>query len=353
MHLLTKSLYFFLACILLTGSLASCTPSPEKAAHKAQFMAMGTLVDIAIWGSDDQADQAINDVMRIMNNINKTWHAWQPSALTQLNKNLQTSETAIVSRQLLPLLKQAKLLSQKSQGYFEPNIGALSQLWGFQQDSAPSGPPPSPTEINALLERTPSISTLVFSDDTVTRTNAHIQLDLGAIAKGYAVDLGIQRLKELGIKNAIINAGGDLRAIGAHGKRAWRIGVRDPRPSQQGGILASIDTQNDESVFTSGDYERYFIYENKRYHHILNPKTGYPSKDFTSVTVIHNNATEADAIATALMVAGKAHWQEVARSMQSKNILLIDTEDRIILTPAMKERVHFLKETSSIEIITP
>ena len=106
-------------------------------------------------------------------------------------------------------------------------------------------------------------------------------------------------------------------------------------------MLASLEVQGDESVFTSGDYERYYEYQGKRYHHILDPRTGYPSQGATSVTVIHDNGAEADAAATALMVAGPKDWYEVARHMGIKYVMLVDDEGVVHMNPAMAARVHF------------
>ena len=132
-------------------------------------------------------------------------------------------------------------------------------------------------------------------------TNSAVSLNFGAFAKGYGIALEIKKLQALGIKNAVINAGGDLSVIGQHGDRAWNIGIRHPRNDT---LLASVKVADNESVFTSGDYERVYYHDNKRFHHILDPRTGYPTQDAQSVTVIHSDAGRADAAATALFVAG-------------------------------------------------
>ena len=177
---------------------------------------------------------------------------------------------------------------------------------------------------------------------TIHSRNPDVMLNFGAIAKGYAIDKSIERLKELNINNAIINAGGDLHAIGTHGDRPWAIGIRNPRKE---GIIASLKIQNDESVFTSGDYERYFEFNGKRYHHIIDPRTGYPSAGTTSVTVIHSDSSIADAASTALFIAGKDHWYAIAKEIGIKYVMLIDSEGNAYMNPAMKARIHFESET--------
>ena len=161
---------------------------------------------------------------------------------------------------------------------------------------------------------------------------------MGAFAKGYAIDLAIAYLRSWGIENTGINAGGDLRVIGQHGDRPWRIGIRHPR---EDGVISWLDAEANESIFTSGDYERFYIHAGKRYHHILDPRTGYPAKGTASVTVIHDNAGIADAAATALFIAGPDRWWDIARSMGIHYVMLIDTRGNIHMNPAMAERINF------------
>ena len=177
--------------------------------------------------------------------------------------------------------------------------------------------------------------------------NPAVSLNFGAFAKGYAIALQIEGLKKLGIDNAVINAGGDLSVIGKHGERPWNIGIRHPRLDQ---ILASIEVKDGESVFTSGDYERSYRYQGRRYHHILDPDTGYPTKDAQSVTVLHNDAGLADAAATAIFVAGSEHWQTTAKNMGTRLVLLVDANGDIHLTAAMQARIKFLDKSPTSRI---
>jgi thiamine biosynthesis lipoprotein len=154
----------------------------------------------------------------------------------------------------------------------------------------------------------------------------------------------------MGVDDAIVNAGGDLRAIGTHGDRPWRIGIRHPRAD---GVIASVELGRDESVFTSGDYERYFLFRGKRYHHILDPRTGYPARGTASVTVISRDPGAADAAATALVVAGPDEWQAIAWSMGIRNVMLIDHQGRAHVTPSMAKRIRFEVEPPPEVIVSP
>ncbi len=334
--------------LLLFAILAGgCGRDEPRQAYEAQFLALGTLVKVSLWGVDeDQGAAAVRAVEAELNRVHETWHAWRPSTLSDLNRRLATGETVTVDEETAAVLAEAQRLSRLSGGLFEPGIGALVRLWGFHSDDRPAGPPPADETTARLLAWRPRIIELEIThateaEDTVWHlhsTNPALKIDLGGFAKGYAVDRAVERLRALGIGDAIVNAGGDLRAIGRHGERPWRIGIRDPRGE---GIIAALETRGDESVFTSGNYERFFEYEGVRYHHILDPRTGHPARGTLSVTVIHADAATADAAATALFVAGPQDWRATARQMGVEQVMLIDSEMRIHVTPAMNRRLVF------------
>jgi thiamine biosynthesis lipoprotein len=140
----------------------------------------------------------------------------------------------------------------------------------------------------------------------------------------------------MGITDALVNAGGDLRAIGSHGDRPWRIAIRDPR----GGVVGSLETGADEAIFTSGNYERFREDSEKRYPHILDPRNGWPVTELSSVTVIAGEGLLADAAATALIVAGPDEWKETARAMGLEQVLVVDANGKVFMTPRMAERVR-------------
>ncbi|MDH5485597.1 MAG: FAD:protein FMN transferase, partial [Gammaproteobacteria bacterium] len=152
----------------------------------------------------------------------------------------------------------------------------------------------------------------------------------------------------------IVNAGGDIKAIGRHGDRPWHIGIRHPRPEprQNGDVLAAININDNECIFTSGDYERFYDYQGKRYHHILDPRTGWPADQTMSVTVIHSDASLADAAATALFVAGPKDWQTIARKMHLRDVMLVDKQGQIYVTPEMAERLEWISPDDQ-PIVTP
>lgn len=328
-------IFFIVVCCL--SLLAAC--SKKQGAYYEQFLGFGTLIEVKVWGvSEKQGEQLVKIVADDINFMHRVWHAWKPGTLSRINDLLKTGNSFSIGPAVIPILKEAKKLAAQSENRFNPAIGHLIKLWGFADDKLPNGPPPNESEIKALLEKNPTMADVQIEGVTFLATNTDINLNLGAFAKGYAVDLVIKHLKELGVENAIVNAGGDLRAIGRHGERAWRVGIRDPRGE---GVLASVDTEGDESIFTSGDYERFYEYEGKRYHHIIDPRSGYPARGVTSVTVFDNNAGRADAAATAIFVAGVNEWLEVARKMGVAGVMLVTEDGTVHMTPNLKDRIYF------------
>ncbi len=333
-----KMLRRSLLLLLLLPGLISCGGS-QPSLHRAQLLSLGTLVDVSLWGaSPRQITEAERIIQEELDRIHTTLHAWQPGPLMEVNRRLAEGSWFHCPPEILPLIEQGKRLYRSSGGLFNPAMGRLVGLWGFHSDDLPGGPPPSADEIDRFLANLPGMEAIEIKGEQIRGTNPALQLDFGAFAKGYAVDRIIERLRSIGIRNAIVNAGGDLRAIGRHGERAWRIGIRQPRGE---GVLASLELGEDESVFTSGDYERFYIYQGKRYHHILDPRTGAPARGASSVTVVHREAAEADAAATALFVAGPQGWQDVARRMGIEQVMLVDDKGNVWMTPAMAARIRF------------
>jgi len=333
---------------LAAALLAGCRS--DTPVYTTRFLAFGTLMDLSIVGvSQAQAERASQLLERDFQFMHRAWHAWEPGPMGRVNRLLAEGKTFAAPPSVLPLVRLSRLYAEQSGDLFNPAIGHLVDLWGFHSDAPECRPPPTTEQIRKLVAASPRMSD-VHDDGILLRSdNPAVKLDFGAIGKGYGIDLAIGHLRELGIHNAIINAGGDLRAIGTRGGRPWRIAVRRPT----GGVLGVILVSGDESVFTSGDYERNFIYEGKTYHHIIDPRTGRPAEGTRSVTVVHSDATGADAAATALFVAGPEQWQEVARRMGIRTLLLMDAKGVLHMTPEMAERIELLDKGAEVRLSAP
>lgn len=329
--------------LLLAAFLTGC--SDNDTVFQDQFFAFGTLIEVSIYGVDPSlATRASEQIEQDFLNMHANWHAWLPGELSATNEQLASLQPFTADAAILPLLLEAGRLSELSNGLFNPTIGKLIALWGFHDNALPIGTLPDTAAIAALIAQAPGVSDITFTGTGLVNRNPAVSYDLGAFAKGYAIDRAIERLREFGIQNAIVNAGGDLRAIGQHGDRPWRIGIRHPRANS---ILASVEIEANDSVFTSGDYERFFEVDGKRYHHIIDPRSGYPADTTMSVTVIHENAATADAAATALFVAGPEDWVVIARKLGIGLVMLINSDGIIHMSPAMQSRIRLEADTGT------
>jgi len=314
--------------------VAACAPTPET---KANFFVFGTLVEVAVRGADaGQAESAFTEIQQALQRMHRDWHAWEPGLLTEINRAFAEARRTRAPEDIDALIRMSQQMERESGGRFNAAAGGLVRLWGFHTSDYPvSGPPPSGEAISAWLETAPSTLQISTSDGWLESSNRAVQLDFGGIAKGYAVDRVIEILARHGIGSAIVNAGGDLRAVGGSAADPWRVGIRKPG----GGVAAGLEIDGDSAVFTSGIDQRYRQQDGKRYPHILDPRSGQAISGLASVTVVSQDAWRADAAATALMVAGPGEWRALARDMKLDKVLVINEAGDMIATPAMARSV--------------
>ncbi|MCW9046998.1 MAG: FAD:protein FMN transferase [Gammaproteobacteria bacterium] len=339
------TLFLFLS---LTVSLTACEKTAEE--HRHSSLHFGTLIDITLYDvTADEADAAFKQLDEDFTYMHTAWSPWESGSIGRTNLLLKTGTAFSCGPGVLDLIKKSSVLSDKTEQLFNPAIGELINLWQIHKHKDPNIKPPEKHLINAILKRKPQLSDINIDGVKIQTNNNAVSLNFGAFAKGYAIDIEMEMLKNRGIKNAIINTGGDLKAIGSHGTRPWYIAIKHPRLDTW---IAKIETRSEESVFTSGDYERFYFYQGKRYHHILDPRTGYPAEGVQSVTVLHTNSGLADAAATALFVAGPEKWLEIARNLQLKQVMLIDDKGIIHVSPAMKKRLKFNSQIETTLLTT-
>lgn len=340
-----KKLYLLFLVAFITG----CNQQPKEFQHT--ILQFDTLINVTLYDVDEKlAAQAFADLDRDFEHYHKGWTPYGPSALTRMNELIKTGEEFSVAPSVLPLITESLKLAEQTDNLYNPAIGKLIKLWQFHRHDDPDIKPPEAEQIAALVAARPQLDNLQFDGIRMRSNNPQVELNFGAFAKGYAVDKSIQHLRNMGIHNAIFAVGGDIKAIGRHGDRAWRVGIKHPR---QDGVIASIDMQGEEGISTSGDYERYFFYQGKRYNHILDPRTGYPAQGTQAVTVVHQNSGLADVAATALFVAGPEHWFEIAKNLQLKLVMFIDENGKIQVTPEMMKRITFTNPDKTTFQVTP
>jgi FAD:protein FMN transferase len=326
-----------LAALLM--ALAGCARKDDT--DRLTFQAFGTLVDITLYpaGVHDlvRIESALSADLEIMHT---SWHAWGPGSLGRTNQLLAMGGEFSAPPSLLPLIAFAQELERMTDGLFNPALGSLIAAWGFHQDE-PAGPPPDTGALEALLADPPRMADIERQGVRLRGRHPQLQLDFGGLAKGFALARSLDLLAGLGVEHAIVNAGGDLMTRGRPPGRPWRIGVRDPRGA---GVLASIELGPGEALFTSGDYERGYEWEGERIHHVIDPRSGRPSRGIAAVTVLHGDPALADAAATTLMIAGPEEWPVYARRLGVEQALVVLPDGAVELTPAMVPRVEFQRE---------
>lgn len=283
------------AGIFCAAVLAMILPGCAQQEAAQDFYAMDTVMNITAYGKN--AQDAVNDCVSYINSLEaEISRTKETSEISSLNS--ADGKTVSLSEDTAEILQAALDLAEKTNGYFDPTIAPLSDLWKIGTEEAAV---PLQADIDAVL---PEIG---YQNITLSGTEASLQagakLDLGGIGKGYAADHAAQILRDAGIEHAIISLGGNVYVVGSKdGSTPWTVGITDPDQEEE--YIATL-TVSDTSVVTSGDYERYFEQDGRRYCHIFDAQTGYPADtDLRSVTVVSPDSTSDDAYTTALFVMG-------------------------------------------------
>ncbi len=317
--------------------------------HKARSYVFGTLVEITIYsGHRRHASHLASTVLEDFDRLHRLLHAWQDSALVTLNRAIAAGEHDIpVNPELARLIQDATGYSKRSRGLFNPAIGRLVQLWNFHaSEFVPAWP--DTAEILRVLEANPKMTDVVLNGCTVNCINRSVQLDFGGYAKGYALDRAIKFLRRQDLVGALINIGGNIMALGLKGEQPWRIGIQHPRKP---GPIALLPLFDGEAISTSGDYERYFMLNGKRYAHLIDPRSGCPAAGMQSSTVLVTGGeypgTLSDASSGPLFIQGADNWRQLAGQLGVTSAMLIDDSGAIHLTEEMQERLEFVSEDSA------
>lgn len=284
---------------------------------------MGTSIRVELWSDDKKFGQnIISQIMTEMHRIDSLMSPYKSdSEITKIN-NEAGFHPVRVSQELLSLIEKSLVISKQTNGAFDITFASAGFMYDFRRKKRPSKA--------SLKQVLPSINfrhiQINQSEQTIYFKNKGVKIDLGGIAKGYAVDRGISILVKHGIQHGIVTAGGDSRILGDRKGRPWFVGIRDPRNSQ--GLVARLPVRN-EAISTSGDYEHFFEEDGVRYHHILNPKSGKSVQTTRSVTVIGPDATTTDALSTSLFVLGPRKAIKLANKLTEIEAVVIDGNGRM------------------------
>ena len=326
------SALFFMIMVNAGCSLGPVSsPKPYK---ETQFL-MDTVIEITAYGPN--AESAVKAAFAEFKRLHDLTDRFSPESQVSRINQQAGREKVKVDPDLAFMLKRSNELSDRLDGVFDVSIGPLTSLWGIGRKGEFV---PSDNEINDVL---PLVNyhriEIDLAANTIYLAQRGMSLDLGGIAKGYATDKAIEVLKNKGIRSALVNAGGDVRVIGQRpDQKPWRIGVQDPRNSDK--IIAKLSLTDWDTKETSGDYQRYFIKDQVRYSHILDPRTGKQPREIISVTTVNSNSGDGDILGTAIFVLGIDRGMELLKQFPGTEAIIVTKDGRIVVTPGLQGKVE-------------
>lgn len=301
--------------------------------HSKTWDAMGTRLSLTFWLEDETvAIKAIAEVMAEMERIDQQFSPYiDTSELSRVNRqavHATADQPLIISPELTRLIDKSLYYSQLTQGAFDITFASLARYYDYRNKLSPSE-----AQREALL---PAINYRLIHLDknrhSVWFGHPQLYIDLGGIAKGYAVDQGVAILNRYGIAHASFSAGGDSRVLGDKRGRPWMVGIKNPRADA---VAISLPLEN-VAVSTSGDYERYFIADTgERVHHIINPGTGKPSKGINSVTIIGPVGFDTDPLSTSVFVMGAERGLALINQLPGFDAVIITSQGKVLYSQGL------------------
>lgn len=337
-----------LLCLSLVFMLVGCSQNTKKNEETAQQepvkrteMLMGTVISVTLYDSTDES--ILDKVFDKVKNLEETFSINETGTeVDKINDNAGI-EPVKVSDDTIEVVKEGIYYSDLSHGKFDITIGPLVKLWNIPD--RPTEDIPTQDELNLVLPLTNYKDVVIDeANKTVFLTRPGMMLDLGGIAKGYAADVISKMLTDEGVKSAIIDLGGN---IFAHGEKVsgddWKIGIQNPF-SNRGEIVGAISVKN-KSIVTSGIYERYIEVDGVKYHHILNPETGYPyENDIAGITIISDKSTTGDALSTSVFALGIEEGMKFVEELDDVDAIFVTKEKGIYVTSGIKDNFELRDE---------
>ncbi len=305
---------------LLAAAAIALAPAAQAEWVSAQAAIMGTSISVELWAEEKaEGNAAVDAVMQEMHRIDRLMSTYkEDSAVSDVNRRA-ARETVSLDDELTELISRALTFSELTDGAFDITYASVGKLYDYREGVKPAD------EAREEALRAVDFRNVILDTEARTVRFAHpgVRIDLGGVAKGYAVESAVGILRRLGVEHAIVTAGGDSRILGDRQGRPWTVGIRNPRDRE--GVATRIPLQ-DEAISTSGDYERFFEADGVRYHHILRPSTGQSPSEVRSVTIIGSDATTTDALSTGVFVLGREKGIELIESLGDFEAIVIDAD---------------------------
>lgn len=329
------------------GLMAACRAAPQPVAlHQVEErrLVMGSELHLTAWTADEPAARAafaaVGAEFERLEGLLSVWR--ERSDVTRMNQSAGVAAVP-VHADTRRVLQAAAQVSAWTAGRFDVTFGALAEVWKFDHDQ--DNRVPTDEEIAARLPRVDYHAVAV--DDTAGTgfiARPGVRVHLGGIGKGYAVDRGVAILRAAGLRDFLVQSGGDLYAAGAtigpSGATPWRLGIQDPR-GEGGDPFASVEIA-DATFSTSGDYERFFIQDGVRYHHILDPATGQPARGCRSVTIVAREATVADGLSTGVFILGPERGMALVEALPDVEAVIVTADNQVSISSGLAGRVTIL-----------
>jgi FAD:protein FMN transferase len=320
---------------LLCALAAPAVAKPDKLTYTGK--AMGTFVTVWFW-TDKEADAAktAESVFKEMKRLDAEMTTWtDTSDVSKVNAAAGTKPVA-VSAETFEVIERAQDIAKKSGGVFDISVGAFKGMWRFDEDMDGSLPDPKDVKKRLALIGYKDI-VLDKKKKTVFLKRKGMSITLGGIAKGYAVDKCVALIKKAGFNDFMLQAGGDMYVAGKKGTDPWVVGIRDPRGTE---LFAGMPIEN-HSFSTSGDYERGFVKEGVRYHHILDPRSGQPARNSRSVTIRAKDAFTADAWSKVMFIVGWKAGMDLIKKFKLADfeVVWVDDKNEVHMTPTIEKEI--------------
>lgn len=329
----TALLMFCVWIVLLAGCSSTAVNKPQVI-KETKFL-MDTIMEITAYGPN--ANEAINAAFAEIQRIDTIMNMYDAnSEAAKINANAGIGPVA-VSPDMMYVLERSEYHSRLTDGVFDVTIGPLTTLWGIGKKGEYIPTAAEIKQAQALVD----YRNLVLDKEkqTAMLTKSGMMIDLGSVGKGYAVDRAIEVLRKYNINSALVNAGGSIRVIGKKpDDTPWRIGIQHPR--QGDGIIAKIALTEWDTLDTSGDYQRFFEKDGKRYHHMIDPRTGMPSRGIPSNTIAMNNALDADILSTALAIIDVESGARLLQQFPGADAIWALDNGQATLSPGLQNKAE-------------
>ncbi len=309
------------ACLVLAICVTGCGNARPRRDEKS-FLVMGTFASVTARGDDgERLDEFVATVQEVMGELDSSLSKFKQDSEVSRVSDMAGRSAVPVSERTYRILAESQKYAKLTGGAFDATVTPLLTIWGHGKDGELEVP--TPELIQSTMERV-GYRHLILSNDAAYLAIEDMQIDLGGIAKGYAVDLCWDELSGQGASNVLINLGGNIRCCGpADEALPWRVGVRNPFDADPTSTIGVLSLTNGMATATSGDYERYVVIDGRRYGHVIDPRTGWPAGHVAGVTIVCTNATQADAISTAFFVLGMEQSKAILSRMPDCDALFV------------------------------